>query len=261
MAQAPGETLYTFRRDSKPVYQRARQNITQMAAYRDGALVAPSAGTYALWRPEDDLDDGTPIAGTVVVSASVATVTLDALDLPTTEPLGPGWMEIWTLDMPDGVTYTVRRPVVVGRFQLFPPMTEADLTLGEYPDLTVNLGRNGSTVLQGLMDGAWQMLIRYLEAQGRWGDIIVDSSDVFDWFRHETLRRCFSAMMMRQPNARWEELFAMHRDEAKVAKAGLRITVDRDRDGRADSEGKEAVTKSIVPNVPPRRRARSSKWG
>lgn len=263
MSQAPGDTLYTFRQDSKPVLERVRDNVTQMAAYRDGALVAPSSGTYTLWGPRTDIDDGDAIVDgeAVTVSGSVAQYTVAAASLPATVALGQGYMEVWSLVMPDGKTYTVRRSIVVGRFQLFPPLTEEDLVQGEYPDLTRNLGASGTSVLQGIMDGAWSMVIRHLESRGRWADILVDSSDLFDWYRHEVLRRCFSAMLMRQPNERWMELFAMHRDEARIAKEGLRITVDRDRDGRADTEGKEAGVQPIVPNIPPRRVLRRKKWG
>lgn len=262
MSQATGETLYYFRRNTKPVLQRARANEMELAAYRDGALAAPSAGTYSLFAPRADIAAATPVStGAVVVAGSIATYTVPAVDLPTTLTLGPGYLEQWVLTMPDTRVYTLRRPVVVGLFQLFPPISEADLVAGEYPDLLVSLGASGSTTLQSLMDAAWRHVIRRLEAHGRWPDVIVDSSDVFDWHRHETLRRAFGSMLMRQDSERWRELFIEHRDEAKSARQGLRITADRNRDGMPDTDGKEAVIKPIIPNVPPRRRMRSTKWG
>ena len=253
MGQAPGETQYTFRQNTKPVYQRARDNLTQLAAYRDGVLQAPTAGTYTLLAPEDTDTSPTIDAEAVVVTGDIATYPITAAELPDTLGLGPGYQERWVLTMPDTRTYTIRRPVVLGRFQLFAPLSEEDVVAGEYPDLVVSLG--GATVLQGLMDGAWLYCIRYLERQGRWADTVVDASDVFDWHRHETLKRCFKAMLMRQSQSeRWRELFIEHRDEATQARQGLRITEDRDRDGRADSHGKRAVARSVVPNVPVRRR-------
>lgn len=264
MSHATGETLYRFRMDTKPVYQRERANLSQLAAYdpSTGALAAPASGTYYLYAPRDELDAATPVStGAVVVTGSIAQYNIPAVDLPSTVALGPDYLEVWELVMPDGLTYKLRRPVVVGRFQLFPPIAEADLVGGEYPDLLRNLGASGATVLQGLMDGAWKSIIRHLEAHGRWPDVIVDPSDVFDWHRHETLRRAFGAMLMRQDNQRWTELLQLHRDEAVLAKNGLRITADRDRDGRPDDFGKESVILPIVPNVPPRRRLRSKKWG
>lgn len=262
MSQATGETLYHFRMDTKPVLQRERANVTQMAAYRSGSLAEPSSGTYYLYAPRDDIDTATPVStGSVTVSGSIAQYTVAAVDLPSTRVLGPGYLEVWELVMPDGLTYKVRRPVVVGLFQLFPPIAEDDLVSGEYPDLLVSLGANGSAQLQNFMDAAWKHVIRRLEAHGRWPDVIVDPSDVFDWHRHETLKRAFGAMLMRQNNQRWRDLYDMHRDDARLARNGLRITVDRDRDGTQDHEGKEAVIKPITPNVPPRNTLRSRKWG
>lgn len=261
MSGSPGETLYQFRNHSKVVLQRGRVNVTQLAAYRSGALVAPTAvgSTYTLEAP-----DGTAVvsAAAVTVTGDVATYTIPALTLPATLGLGPDYLETWALLMPDSRTYTVRRPAGLALFQLFPPVTEADLVQGEYPDLVTSLGPQGSVTLQALMDGAWHACMRKLESHGDYPDIVVDSADVFDWYRHEVLRRVFGAMLQRQPqNERWRALWEEHRDEAKAAKAGLRIKVDRDRDGRQDHLGHEAVTRQLQPNVPPRRRwRRDGRW-
>lgn len=259
MSGAPGETLYTFRNATKAVLERGRANTTALAGYRDGELAAPSSGTYTLLPPS-----GAAVVDAELVSvvSSVATYTIGAATLPDTLTLGPLYQEEWALLMPDGRTYTVRRPVILGRFQLFPPVSEDDLVQGEYPDLVVSLGTDGSVRLQRIMDAAWNACIRRLEQHGAYPDIIVDSGDLFDWHRHEALKRAFGAMLQRQPaNQRWRELWDHHRDEARAAKSGLKIKADRDRDGRQDHLGHEPVARQIQPNIPPRRRwRRDPRW-
>ena len=58
---------------------------------------------------------------------------------------------------------------------------------------------------------------------------------------------------MLEAHDRWTRLWEFHRDEMRACRDGLRVQVDRDRDGLADSLGMESVVRNIHPNIGPRR--------
>lgn len=256
------ETLLTLPNARPVVLGRERTQVSKMACYRDGVLVAPSAGTLTLKDPAG----ATVASPTVTIVSSIAQATYSAGNLPSTLAFGEGYTEWWDLTV-ETVSRPVRRLVTLARFELHPPMTVLDITEGEYPDLEQQLGdysttASGDTQLQTFMDKAWDHCMRRLWRMGSPAVLLVDSGDVFDWYRHETLQRVFKALLTMQANERWRELWEYHRDEARAAKDGLRPVQDRDQTGIPDNKGRQAVVMSVHPNTPPRRRrpSGSRRW-
>jgi len=254
---AAGETVFTFASASRIVLERGRAQVSRLAVYRDGALVAPTptGSSYELVSPA-----GVVVANpTVSVAAGIAQVTIPSLSLPTTLPYGEGYSERWVLVL-ESVPRTFRRMAVMGRFELHPPVAETELTLGEYPDLVSSLGDYGQS-LQTFMDAAWNELLRHLARYGTYAHIVVEPTDVFDYYRHLVFERVFRALLKFQDSERWRNLWEFHREEMKAARDGLRIQVDRDVDAMADSLGPDPVLRSIHPNLAPfRRMATPWRW-
>lgn len=252
---AVGETVYIVASSSRVVLARGRAQVSRLTATRNALAVTPSAATYELLSPSGSiLANPTP-----AIVGSIAEATLTALNLPITLSLGENYSERWTLTI-DGIERSFRRMAVLARFELHPPVAESELLSGEYPDLAQNLGNYGTT-LQSFMDAAWAELLRTLQRYGSFADILVDSSDVFDLYRHMVLERSFRAMLKFQESERWRGLWEHHRDEMRGARDGLKVQVDRDRDGLADHLGMESIVKSIHQNMAPRRTMRQPwKW-
>lgn len=247
---AAGELVYVFAQSARVLLERGRAQTSRLAVYRDGVQVVPSSGTYKLFGPS-----GAELVSMAATFAGDGTAEagLTAPQLGATLAYGEGYHEEWTLTIA-GVVRSFRRMVVLSRFELHPPVSEVQLVGAEYPDLVTNLGNFGQT-LQPYIESTWAELLRLLARYGTWADILVEPSDVFDLHRHMVFERVFRSLFkMQEGNERWRELWLFHRDEMRATREGLKVQVDRDRNGLADSLGMESVVKSVHPNVPPRRR-------
>jgi hypothetical protein len=237
---ASGETEYTYRQSGPDVLQRARANTVALEVWRNGAKVAPTAALVSLVRPS-----GTFVVEDAAASivSDVATYTVAAGDLPETEPTGQLYQLRWTLTI-GGLARTVNRACTVARSPMVLPVTDVDLTEGEYPDLVDQLGDYG-TNLQSFLSAAKRDVIRELEQNGQWPDLITGPSDLFEPIRQAALVKIFRFLFSTNDSERSERLMELHRAEyAKVIK-DLKVRMDRDDDGLPDSEGRESVTRTI----------------
>jgi len=251
-----GETEYTYRQGGPDVLQRARANTVTLEVWRNGAKVAPSAATVSLIRPS-----GTFVVQDAAASivSDVATYTIGAGSLPTTEDVGRLYQLRWTLTI-GGLARTVNRPCTVARFPMVLPCTDADLTEGEYPDLVDQLGDYGSN-LQTFLSAAKRDVLRELEQAGQWPDIITGPSDLYEPIRQSAFVKIFRFLFSTNDSERSERLMELHRAEyAKVMK-DLRVRMDRDDDGLPDGERRESVSRTIHRGGAIfRRRRKSAMW-
>lgn len=233
MSQA--ETLYTFRNPYPDYLERGRTQSVSLAAYRDGALVAPTSGTFALWEPDEDEDDGTALdSGSVTVTSSIATYSLTSTVLASTLDFGRGYREIWTLVFGSGasaVTRSVLREAALCRRAPYPVITDLDLD----PDGSLAAQRSASvTSFQVYLDEAWRQVLGQLEATGNWPERIWNSSALRTVHRHKTLELVYRAFARTRAQP-WLELAE---SEAKAYAYAWRTPssfyADVDQDGRAD---------------------------
>jgi hypothetical protein len=255
---AGAETVYTFVSRGTLFLERGRGSVSKMVVQRSNANVAPTAAgsSYQLLT-----STGTVLAEpAVTVVGDVAQVTLEDSHLPATLGLGAGYHERWTLVL-DGVARPKRREVVLGRFELHPPMDQSEITT-EYPDLLTDF-RGFGTNFQSQMDSAWSEVTREIVRQGDFPDIYVESSDVYDWYKQVCLEKILRLLAKSQSNnERWAELWRHHLGLLAAAKTAVRFLPDRDRDGLPDSLARESGVKSTHTNVPPRRLLRRDpRWG
>lgn len=250
------EISYTFRTVGCDVLQRARTQTVQMECYRDGALVAPSAGTFSLLGP-----DGTAIvdAQAVTIAASIARYTVDATSIPATIELGQDYQERWVLTMPDTTVRTVIREAAIARFLLHPVVADVDLT-GEYPDLTSEF-RSVATSLQGFLDEAWRQILERLFQRDRWPDLLLTTSSLRRPHADLALYLAFKALAVRSQPSRWDASMVRHFDAYNAEWSRMTAKWDRDMDGLADA-GREATTGVVHRHVGPRanRPIPSARW-
>ena len=250
------EILYTFRTVGCDVLQRARTQSVQMEAYRDGALVAPTSGTFSLLAP-----DGTVLvdAQAVTIAASIARHTIDATDIPATLDLSENYQERWVLTMPDGTIRTVLREAAIARFLLHPVVADVDLT-GEYPDLTSEFS-SVATSLQGFLDEAWRQILERLFQRDRWPDLLLTTSSLRRPHADLALYLAFKALAVRNQPSRWEASMRLHFDAFNAEWVRMTAKWDRDMDGLADA-GREATTGVVHRHVGPRANQRwpSARW-
>ena len=251
------EILYTARVRAPQVLERERAQTTDLAIWRDGALVAPSSGTYRLLSPS-----GSEViaAAAVTVTASIATLAITALQLPSTLAMGEGYTEQWALVMPDGTTRTYTREASVAKFQLAPSITDVDLT-SEYPDITELLGTYG-TDLQDWIDEAFVQFLGLLYSLGEWPDVIVTRAATREPLRQRAYFLIYKFLFSRQPNAtRFESLMERHEVAMLSAFSTMTYRVDRDQDGVPDDLGRHGSSTVVHRNAAPFRvRSKSNRW-
>lgn len=253
---AGGEVTYSTNAASPTVLRRAAPQRTRFGLYRAGVLVAPASATYELRSP----------SSVVVVAEDTATVAADgslyydlvALDLPATLAYGEGYVEIWTptLTGPPEEVRTYRRAATLGRFELAPPLGEAELVAGAYPDLLLHAGGAFGGTFQPILDQAWGHVLRTLWGKGTPGTVVVDAGDLFDWYRELSLTRIFGALYAADANDRWRTLWTDHRDAERAARSALTLRIDLDHEGPAADLGRVSPATAVHVNAAPRRRLR-----
>ncbi len=234
---ATADTIYAARLELPEELERGRDNTIKCPVRRDGALVAPSAGTVSVWNASDSFDSPSIVnAQSVTITASVAEYAV--LDASTSgEDFGEGWRVEWALTMPDGVVHTFRNDASLVRRSLYPVVTAEDL-YRRHPDLEP--GVTGSLVAAGethqvYLDEAWISLQLKLIAKGNRPNLIISPTalrDVHLALTLELIWRHFSTTG--REDGKWATLADHYRAAAMDAWRDLRFLYDDGDDGRAD---------------------------
>lgn len=239
----PAETLYTFQRPYTAVYVRGRANTTTMPVYRDGALAAPSAGTYTL---VDESDTAIVSAAAVTVTNDVATYALTDSHLPSTATLSPLYLETWSLTLPDGTTREWSQEVVVARRHLFPVVADSDLA-GIRSDYATLLPQ-GITTAQVKIDAAWKLILSRLIADGRWPHKIMNA---------ETLRSAHMYLVFallygdagtpgRSTSGYRDESAEFYAKYEAAWDSEVKLALDTDQDGRTDDPDTRHASGGVI---------------
>lgn len=251
-----GETHYTFQMGGPDVLQREQNNTVEMRVFYQGSLQAPDSGTLTF------LDSGgTKIldAVAVTITDSVANYTITAATLPSTRDLGRLYLLRWNLTIAGNV-FEVQRACTVARYPMVLPVADNDLTDGEYPDLIDQLGDYG-TNLQTFLASAKRDVLRELEQEGQWPDLISSPTDLFEPIRQLALAKIFKFLFNTNDSERSQILMNFHQETFEKTMRTLAARFDRDGDGLPDDNGREAVARSIHPGGAPRRYARKDpRW-
>ena len=225
-----GETLYTARTAYPDVLCRARDNAVSMPLYRDGALVAPSSGTFSLY---DSTGTAIVSAAAVTITGSIATYTIPAATLPATLALGEGWRERWTLTV-SSVARGYERTAALALISFSPSVTDADL-LALYPGLSKARG-SAVASFQAWIDEAWKVVIQRLLREGHLPYLIRTPDALREAHLHLALSLVCRGVKptMGAGESSWQTDAEYHRREYEAAWSAANWQLDRDQDGNVD---------------------------
>ena len=244
---------------------RGSESTLSLQLERDGVGVLPDAAENVQFLDQGGtvLVEGTPLvelgSGRMIFTIPGAT--------SSSWTLGELFQTRWFVRV-DGETdpRVFRRPAVVASFVLAPPISDRDLTEGNYPDLVDQLaafaetGENGESTLQPYIDEAWNVILRKLFKVNRWPDLLFSVEDLVEPLREEAWTRCFRFLYSRTGEAsRFEILWKDHERKAEDEWNTISARWDQDGDGLPDGEERDSANGAIHPNAAPRRRLRG-RW-
>lgn len=226
-----GRTLYTFAAQYPSLIVRGGACAVRLPAYRAGALVAPTSGTYSLIAP-----GGAVVVNVaaVTVASSIATYTIPALSLPATlEPLGEGWQEQWSLVFAgDAVPYVVRRTAALARIALYPVISEEDFA-PLYPNLS-DFKVGAIVSYQPQIDEAWNQIISRLIREGRLPYLIRTPDALREAHLHLALSLIFGGFGMAADSVHFRELADRHGKSYTAAWTATNWQQDSGQTGQVD---------------------------
>lgn len=232
------ETVYTARIAYPDYLERGRAQTVSLPLYRDGALVAPTSGTFALY---DSSGAAIVAAAAVTITGSIATYPILAASLPSTLALGHGYREDWSL-LIASVTRSFRRDAAVVLHAAYPVITDADL-VAVYSDLARHLA-SGTTTFQSAIDEAWRRVLGRLEQQGVYPEHVVTSWSLRE-VHLELALHLVCLDFARAQGGRWLELQAHHKREFELAWGRLKFVRD-DGAGNAESGAMRTARKGVT---------------
>ena len=256
------EIDYSVRMIGPEVLERGREQTIVLAVSTAGALAAPTAvgSTVSLLKPGGSfVFEAQPIA----VVSDMASYTIPAGSLPDTLELGVLYQLRWQLVLPDGTTRTFRRSCSLARFQMCLPVSDEDITEGEYPDLLDQLPAYSSS-LDLWLYSAKRHVLRELAKQNQWPEVIVDPADLYELIRQRAMWLIFKFLKTRSPqgtDTNYSEAMELHGQLYEQEWNTLAVRFDRDGDGLADDTSRASVKRLVhLGGSPVRRRNNDPRW-
>jgi len=234
-------TTYLTARFLLPEYiTRASDNAVSCPVYQDGALVAPTSGTFTL----------TDQAGLVIYTAavaivgSIATATVPAANIPDTLSFGFNWRASWDLVF-SGVVEHFANSAHLVRSTLSPVVADADL----FRRVSA-LDPAGTSPISSLADyqdyrdEAWASLLARIAGQGPMPYLIMEPTALREAHLMLTLQLIFEdfATRLNEVYAERGELYANRYDAAFDR---MRFAYDADQDGNAEGSRKRPARSSV----------------
>jgi hypothetical protein len=239
----PSNTPYAPQIKIVELLERTRQQTVELRIYRDGALVAPTAFTYSLNKPNGDalIDQQ---AGTII--ASIATYTISAGTLSSDVDLGEGYVEEWRCTI-DSEVYTFRRMAAVVRRRLYPVVSDADIT-STYSQLE-SLRPSGMSSYQQYIDEAWYQILQRIRREGGGLEYLIMSPEVFR-AAHQNLSlyyifRDFHSSLG-QSNGRYLDLATEHHEQYQYEYKQINFIYDNGHDGVADNPDQRIAKQPVI---------------
>ena len=211
-----GATTYTARAPYPSVLVAGQDNKVVCPLYRDGALVAPASGTFALL----DMSGGTVAGGSVTVAGNQATYTVSAASVPASMVLGEGYQEFWTLVVSGETTpVIIRRAAALAKVGLYPTVADADL-IAEYDALAdQRVGRMAT--FQGPIDQAWKIIVERLIGDTRLPYMNRAPTALRETHLHLALAKLFQSFGLNADGNHWRELAKIEHDRYEGAFARI----------------------------------------
>ena len=204
----------------------------EISIYEDGALVAPSGGTWALV----DTDGSVLAGGSVTVSGSKATYSIAAVDWAGTESYGGGYVEQWALTFTSHDDRDFDRPAYVVPVRPYCPITGADLKR-LHGDI-LNEAPSHDPGFEDKTEMAWRLTLARLLATG------ANPHEVKDWYAFAPYLLKMTEHLIavdlsteERGDGKWTRLADRSADLLEVEWARLGYGVDADNDRAPDTTG------------------------
>lgn len=235
----PQITAYTARFSTPDFIERGKAQTLELPIYRDGALVAPSAGTY---RVLDETGEAVQ-SGSVTVTASIATFSLSAATVPDTLDLSTRWQIEWTLTL-GGTALVFFRDAHLVRRRLWPVITDLDLT-ARHSELRSWLA-DDSTDLQDYLDATWADVQAWLMQQGRRPYLILTPWALRGWHLALTLAAIFRDYASSAGPGKYSQLADHYDQRAQAERDALVLNYDADEDNVPDASDEGLAGESVL---------------
>ena len=223
------DPIYSAAFAGPELLQQGRTNALVCKLYRDGSLVAPSAGTCSIYRADGTLVE----TGSVTIASSYASFTTSSTF--STESRGEGWRVVWLLTVAS-ISCTFDRQAALCRRRLFPVVTDADLLL-RHSDLT-DLRPSGLASYQPYIDLCWEELVHDIRQKGSVPHLVMGAEDLKFVLIYRVLTAIFNDF--NQNNPTWAQRAADYAARAKDAFSGLSFVYDTTDTGTADTKRRAA---------------------
>jgi hypothetical protein len=208
------DTAYVPRFRLPDVVQRSRACTLACPVYSGASLSAPTAAGSTCYVYSGTTT--TAVLGgaiTTPVVGSTATYPVAALDTASLA-LGSGYRVEWSLVMGDALVYSYRNPLHLVLRQLYPVLTDSDLTEGRYADLARYLG-GSLTTFATWRETSWDEIQRRLLKDQRRPWLITEPSAFLDAHRELTYANFFRGLGQTQRSTGgqqdWLQLAEDHR--------------------------------------------------
>ena len=231
---------YSTRQDLPYLIEVGQAVTLACPVYRDGALVASTAGTISIY----DADGTAVVSAAAVTPGSTAEYTVSSL---TTSGLDPSanWRVEWLLTLTGGDVVTPRSTAHLVRRRLYPTISDADIARRVPALATSFAGRPTiATTYQGLIDEADTEIQRRLILGGRRPWLVVDAWALREVYLTLTIALIYDALTATagqgdpytERAAHWRSMF-----EAEWARTSVQLDVDED--GQVDEPDTRASAK------------------
>lgn len=232
-------TDYAFRFRLDDIVERDRAVTLEAPIYSGASISAPASGTCTIFRPAST----TFSTGVVVIGVdNIATYAITAASTAV-EDLGSNWQVEWDLVMGDGRSYRQRNPMHLVLRQLYPVLTDQDLTDGRYGDLSRYLP-TAETSWENYRVAAWYQIQRKLLRDQRRPWLVMEPSAFMDAHRELTLSLIFGDMGSKQRSSMgdrdWLGLARDHKHAYGLAWRELTFQYDEDETNDTSTERRAA---------------------
>lgn len=221
---------------------KGRAHTITAPVYRDGAAVAASAATCAIYNA-----GGTAITLTnaATVPSGVPTLVIAATDLDD-EAFDDNWRVEWQITV-SGTVYDSRHEAALVRSGLHPVITDDDLFRrhrGLDPDAGAGVSRTTRADYQDTIDEAWVEIMLRLRGMGRRPYLVMSPSSLRECHLALTLSLVFGDMGGGQ-GLQYMELAQMYRQQYEAAWGRLSFVYDENDDGLAEENRRTGGPSSI----------------
>lgn len=236
-----GLPTYSARVAYPSLLVQGRDTPVRLEVWRDGALVAPSSGSYQLLA----LGGAVAYSAAVTVASSVATATIPAATLSSSLMLGEGYMEVWLLSFAgESSPREFRRTAALAKCPIFPVITDLDL-IAEYDALAdQQVGRMSN--FQGPIDQAWKEIVTKLIQAGRLPYMIRTPDAIREAHLHLSLAKLFQGFGLNADGNHWRELAKIEQERYEKSWNSASVQLDQDQDGLVDNPMARTSASGVV---------------